>query len=113
MNIKNLNIKKIVAFCIFTILIIEGIIFVSMQLQGSSAKTNQKDSQSAAVKAVDSSIVVDGVVTAQDEANLHFQTGGKLVSVPVKEGDKVYQGQTVAQLDTYALQQQLTEALNT
>lgn len=107
-----MKIKKIIAAVIFSILIIEGVIFTVVQAQG-TAKADQKDAQSAAVKSVDSSIVVDGVVTAQDEANLHFQTGGKLVSVPVKEGDKVYQGQTVAQLDTYALQRQLQEALNT
>jgi len=109
---KIMKIKKIIAAVIFSILIIEGVIFTVVQAQG-TAKADQKDAQSAAVKSVDSSIVVDGVVTAQDEANLHFQTGGKLVSVPVKEGDKVYQGQTVAQLDTYALQRQLQEALNT
>jgi len=109
---KIMKIKKIIAAVIFSILIIEGVIFTVVQAQG-TAKADQKDAQSAAVKSVDSSIVVDGVVTAQDEANLHFQTGGKLVSVPVKEGDKVYQGQTVAQLDTYALQRQLHEALNT
>jgi len=108
-----MKVKKIIAIGIFSILIVEGIIFVGFQVQGSSAKAAQNDSQSAAIKSVDSSIVVDGVVTAQDEANLHFQTGGKLTSVPVKEGDKVYQGQTVAQLDTYTLQQQLTQALNT
>jgi multidrug efflux pump subunit AcrA (membrane-fusion protein) len=52
-------------------------------------------------------------VTAQDQARLNFQTPGKLVYLPFKEGDNVYQGQTIAQLDTYQLQRQLTAALNT
>jgi len=108
-----MKIKKIIATVIFSVLIVEGIIFVVMQTQGNTAKAAQDSAQSAAIKSVDSSIVVNGVVTAQDEATLHFQTAGKLVSVPVKEGDKVYQGQTVAQLDTYTLQRQLTAALNT
>ena len=38
--------------------------------------------------------------------------GGKLIYLPFKEGDAVQIGQTIAQLDTYALQRQLTEALN-
>lgn len=102
--------KKYIGIGIFAVLAIEAVIFVTVQLQHSA---NAADSQSAQVKSVDSTITADGVITAQNEATLHFQTGGKLVSVPLKEGDKVYQGQTVAQLDTYDLQRQLTEALNT
>jgi len=102
--------KKFLGISIFSVLAIVGLIFVSVQLQHPA---NAADSQSAQVKAVDSTVVADGVVTAQDQATLHFQTGGKLVSVPFKEGDKVYQGQTVAQLDTYDLQRQLTIALDT
>ncbi len=64
------------------------------------------------VKFVSSTISADGTVTAQDQATLHFQTNGKLIYLPVKEGDKVYQGQTIAQLDTYQLQRDLTTALN-
>lgn len=109
---KIMKLKKIIASAIFAILIVEGVIFGLVQMQGGSAKAATQDSQSAEIKKVDSSIVVQGTVTAQDEADLHFQTAGKLVSVPVKEGDKVYQGQTVAQLDTYPLQKQLTIAVN-
>jgi RND family efflux transporter MFP subunit len=39
--------------------------------------------------------------------------GGKLAYLPFKEGDQIYQGQTIAQLDTYALQKQLQIAANT
>lgn len=69
--------------------------------------------QTVAVKSVDSTITATGKISAQDQAILHFQTGGKLISLPFKEGDKVVQGQTIAQLDTYILQRQLTQALNT
>jgi|WetSurMetagenome_2_1015567.scaffolds.fasta_scaffold09159_6 membrane fusion protein, multidrug efflux system len=65
------------------------------------------------IKSVASIIQADGAITAQSQATLHFQTGGKLAYLPFREGDKVYQGQTIASLDTYALQRQLTAALNT
>lgn len=64
------------------------------------------------VQFVSSTITADGSVTAQNQARLNFQTPGKLVYLPFKEGDNVYQGQTIAQLDTYQLQRQLTAALN-
>jgi RND family efflux transporter MFP subunit len=70
-------------------------------------------STTAAVKFVSSTIIAGGTVTAQNQAKLNFQTAGKLAYLPVKEGDTVSVGQTVAQLDTYQLQRQLTAALNT
>lgn len=65
------------------------------------------------VQFVSSEITATGSVTAQNQAKLNFQTAGKLVYVPFKEGDKVTIGQTIAQLDTYALQRALTSSLNT
>lgn len=65
------------------------------------------------VKSVGSQITADGKIVSQNEARLNFQTPGKLVSLPFKEGDSVTQGQTIAQLDNYALQRQLSAALNT
>jgi RND family efflux transporter MFP subunit len=58
-------------------------------------------------------ISANGAIHSQDEVTLHFQSGGKVVYLPFKEGDAVKQGQTIARLDTYALQRQLTAALNT
>lgn len=58
-------------------------------------------------------ISASGAVHSQDEVTLHFQSGGKVVYLPFKEGDTVTQGQTIARLDTYSLQRQLTAALNT
>jgi len=51
-------------------------------------------------------------VHSENEATVHFQTGGKVVYLPFKEGDTVYQGQTIAQLDTYPIQKQIQMALN-
>ena len=67
----------------------------------------------SSVRFVSSTITADGTVTAQDQAKLQFQTAGKLVYLPFKEGDKVSAGQVIAQLDTYSLQRALTSALNT
>jgi RND family efflux transporter MFP subunit len=65
------------------------------------------------VRFVNSTITADGSVTAQNQATLNFQTSGKLVRLPFKEGDAIKIGQTIAQLDTYQLQRQLTASLNT
>ncbi len=69
--------------------------------------------EAAEIKSVASVIQADGSITPQSQAALHFQTGGKLTYLPFKEGDSIKQGQTIASLDTYTLQRQLTTALNT
>jgi HlyD family secretion protein len=106
-----MNRKKIIAYLIVIILVVDFGVFVNY-LFNSSANAATSISQTAAVKSVDSSIIVDGSITAQNEATLHFQTAGKLAYLPVKEGDKVSEGETIAQLDTYPLQQALSATLN-
>jgi multidrug resistance efflux pump len=88
-------------------LIFIAILFVALRAN-SEAKTEALE-----IKSVASVIQADGSVIAQNQAILHFQLGGKLTYLPFKEGDRVYQGQTIASLDTYTLQRQLTAALNT
>ena len=87
--------------------------FFSIKASIDQANATVLKADSVAVKPVSSQIVTSGSITAQNQATLHFQTGGKLVYLPFKEGDSVSQGQTIAQLDTYQLQRQLTQALNT
>jgi len=110
-NRKEKKTKRIITYLIVAILLLDVGVFTFFELT-SNARADTPISQTAAVESVDSQIVVDGKITAQDQATLHFQTAGKLVSLPVKEGDKVVQGQTIAQLDTYIIQQELTAALN-
>ncbi len=69
--------------------------------------------ETASVQVVGSEILANGTTDAQSKAILNFQMGGKLTYLPFKEGDKVYQGQTIASLDTYALQKQLQLTANT
>ncbi len=64
------------------------------------------------IKKIKSQISADGIITSENQATLNFQTAGKLVYLPFKEGDHVSQGQAIARLDTYALQRQLSAALN-
>jgi RND family efflux transporter MFP subunit len=71
----------------------------------SAAKT-----ETLAVRSVSSVIQTDGAVTPKDQAVLHFQTGGKLVYLPYKEGDHVLQGQVIAKLDTSKLEANLRQA---
>ncbi len=106
-----MNIKKIITYIIILVLIVDAGVFASAEIHA-NAQASSGNYQTAQVKAVDSTIIAEGSVTAQNEADLHFQTGGKLVSVPFKEGDSISAGQTIAQLDTYELQQQLQESLN-
>lgn len=63
-------------------------------------------------KPVSRQILATGSVRAQNQATLSFEIGGKLVYLPFKEGETVYQGETIAQLDAYALQKQLQIAAN-
>lgn len=86
------------------------IVMTAVNITGKNLKGLQ--AKSASVATLVTSIVAAGSVHSQNEATLNFQTGGKLVYLPFKEGDSVSMGATIAQLDTYALQKQLTAALN-
>jgi HlyD family secretion protein len=65
------------------------------------------------VNPVSQQILATGSINAQTQAVLNFQMGGKVIYLPFKEGDTITQGQTIAQLDSYALQKQLQIAANT
>lgn len=78
----------------------------------SSAARSAVAADTATLKEVSQQIAATGSIHSQQEAILHFQTGGKVVYLPFKQGDSVTTGQTIAQLDTYALQRQLTATLN-
>lgn len=97
----------LIGVAILSLLVTQGVL---MLVQKSN---NKIQTQSVAVQQIGSDIVASGTIHSQQEATLHFQTPGKLTYLPFKEGDSVSQGQTIAQLDTYPLQQALTQALNT
>jgi len=96
---------------IIVILILGGFYFGYKSLILSS-DSSSRTTTTASVQFVSSTISAEGSVTAQNQANLNFQVGGKLAYLPVKNGDKVYAGETIAKLDTYALQRNLATALS-
>jgi len=56
---------------------------------------------------------VTGEVDASEKASLHFQTGGRLSWVGVKEGDVIKKYAGIASLDQRTLQKTLQKYLNT
>jgi RND family efflux transporter MFP subunit len=106
---KKLFNKQTLKYLIVTVFIVLiGIFAVTFLAHAaSSPKTETVD-----VNPVSQQILATGSIAAQTQAVLNFQIGGKLIYLPFKEGDKIYQGQTIAQLDSYALQKQLQIAAN-
>jgi membrane fusion protein, multidrug efflux system len=100
-----------IVLCAVILLMLVGVTATVYKGRASSGSV-VKSTTTTSVQFVSSTITAGGTVTAQNQARLNFQTPGKLVYLPLKEGDTVYQGQTIAQLDTYQLQRQLTAALN-
>jgi macrolide-specific efflux system membrane fusion protein len=104
--------KKIIISVVFILLVLIAIVAVVLKRFVFIPQAGSKSVTTASVQFVSSTITADGAVTAQNQANLTFQTGGKLIYLPFKAGDSVYAGETIAKLDTYTLQRQLTAALN-
>lgn len=105
------NKKSLVITLIIVVLILGGFYFGYKNLILASGSTSRVTT-TASVQFVSSVVSAEGSVTAQNQANLNFQAGGKLIYLPVKNGDKVYAGETIAKLDTYALQRNLSLALS-
>lgn len=101
--------KQMLKYLLVTLfIVIAGIFAVTFLASASSSpKTETVD-----VNAISQKILATGSINAQTQAVLNFQMGGKLIFLPFKEGDLVTQGQTIAQLDTYALQKQLQIVAN-
>jgi RND family efflux transporter MFP subunit len=104
------TISKSLLFFLVILLVVGGVTWFYKNSVVSN--TNPGTTITTSVRFVSSVITADGSVTAQNQATLAFQTPGKLIYLPFKEGDMVSAGQTLAQLDTYALQRELTLALN-
>src|ERR1035437_3079769 len=102
--------KQTVRYIVITIFVVAiGIFAVTFF---ANAAQPQK-TETVNVNSVSEQILATGSISPQNQAVLNFQIGGKLVYVPLKEGDPVYQGQTIAQLDASDLQRKLQLALNT
>ena len=93
----------------FGLVVVLGIIYYQRQQVSKSAAKIET------VQVILSTVVEDisssGKTKAQEQVNLHFQAGGQLAWVGVKEGDIVEKNQTIASLDTQQLKKTLEKAL--
>ncbi|MBF0732035.1 efflux RND transporter periplasmic adaptor subunit, partial [Bacteroides acidifaciens] len=55
-------------------------------------------------------LVSNGKVNARSKADLRFETGEVIARIYVKNGDRVHQGQKLAELDKFRLEQKLSQA---
>lgn len=105
--------KNKIFFVVLFLIAFASLVIAMIAVSVTGRNSGVLQTESASVAPILSLVVAEGSVHSQNEANLNFQTGGKLVYLPFKEGDNVSAGTTIAQLDTYALQRQLSSALNT
>lgn len=101
--------SRIIFILLVVILILIGF---GMKLALSKKNNQQAQMEVITAKTAKSEIQAEGSVESEIQAKLTFQTSGKLVYLPFKEGDTVYKNQEIAGLDQYALQKDLAEALN-
>lgn len=107
---KKLFNKQTLRYIVITVFVVAIGIFAITFL--ANAAQPQK-TEAVDVNSVSQQILATGSIAAQNQAVLNFQIGGKLTYVPFKEGDQIYQGQTIAQLDASDLQRKLQLSLNT
>ena len=107
---KKLFNKQTLRYIVITIFVVVIGIFAVTFL--ANAAQPQK-TETVDVNSISQQILATGGIAAQNQAVLNFQIGGKLIYLPFKEGDQIYQGQTIAQLDASDLQRKLQLALNT
>lgn len=93
--------------------IIIGIVLVALGLWQWSRSRSLSDIETARVARNQITEVVSssGKTKTLEQVDLHFQTGGRLAWVGIKEGDTVFAGQAIASLDTRELQKNLEKAL--
>lgn len=109
-RLRKINIRKIPKkFLIFGAVILIAVLFFVIN---SSKKEEIIQYIKVQRQDVNSTISTSGTLTGKTGTNLRFASGGKLAYLLVKEGDKVYQGQVLAGLDTQALAINLQQAQN-
>ncbi|MCE2765822.1 MAG: biotin/lipoyl-binding protein [Fimbriimonadaceae bacterium] len=114
-------------FSVSSLLVVMGVVVVGTGLTGCKVdRVAQKEAAETAkivndpvrdvstssveVKNVSEFLEVNGEIATSTDSQVSATTGGKIVSVFVREGDLVSAGQIVAQLDTENLQQQAAQA---
>ena len=99
---------------IVTVLLLVSFLILKNQFKDKSLVFNPKKDTvySPKIETIKDELVLAGSIDSDQIANLHFQTGGKLVWVGVKVGDKVKRGQAIASLDKEQLRKNLATQYN-
>lgn len=108
---KIFNIRNIIIAVI--VIIVAFLIFKNQTKNNSLVFNPKKDTvYSPKIETIKDELILAGSIDSDQIANLHFQTGGKLVWVGVKVGDKVKRGQAIASLDREQLRKNLSTQYN-
>lgn len=105
------RIRKIVFNKKFVIAVVLLIVIYSVGNRG-ARKEALIETQKAQVEDIKKVVTATGIIRSQAEANLKFQTSGKVAYISAKQGDYVKRGQLIAKLDTEDLQKRLKGDLN-
>jgi HlyD family secretion protein len=101
------------ALIIIVILVSAGAVgYWFMQRGATEQATTAEDAETATVQLGDIEATVDATGSVEPEAQvtLSFRSGGRLVSLPVSEGDQVRKGDLLAELETTELALSVTQA---
>src|SRR3972149_9253109 len=90
------------------------VLLVIVYTVGNRGARNEEliETQKAQVEDIKKIVTATGIIRSQSEANLKFQTSGKVAYISAKQGDYVKKGQLIARLDTADLQKRLKADLN-
>ncbi len=77
---------------------------------GSTAPTATPTASASTKTAASNTVTAEGTTVPMPHTTLAFKTGGRVVEIPVHEGDAVRAGATLARLDDTAIQAQVAQA---
>jgi RND family efflux transporter MFP subunit len=97
----------------YIVAIIIAIIIGFYYWQSKSKNVEDVASHTVSRGTLTETLSLTGSIQAEEQVQLHFQTGGRLSWVGVKEGDKVEQYDGIASLNVRQLQKTLQKYLNT
>jgi HlyD family secretion protein len=96
--------KLVITLVVIGALVYAGYYFINRRKNGDVEQTGVKKG------VVREELILSGEITADEHADLTFQSSGELDYIGVSEGDEVKKGQVLARLDTTNLYQSLQTA---
>lgn len=96
---------------ILAIVVVAGGLFYQ-RTQAQRAAENERTFVAVERGTLTKSLEISGVVDAKEKARMRFAAGGKVVYLPVQEGDYVEKYDTIATIDRATLNEQLDTELN-